>query len=50
MTAGRRRWLAMGVGAGAALMGAGLAWRQWDMAAPDGTEERCVSTGPMAAS
>lgn len=39
MTAGRRKWLAMGVGAGAALTGAGLAWRQWNTAAPDGTDE-----------
>jgi thiol-disulfide isomerase/thioredoxin len=35
MNPDRRRWLATGVGAGAALAGAGLAWRQWNAAAPD---------------
>lgn len=39
MTASRRHWLAMGVGAGAALAGAGLAWRHWNTASPDAVDE-----------
>lgn len=39
MSGGRRHWLAMGVGAGAALAGAGLAWRHWNTATPDSADE-----------
>lgn len=39
MSLDRRHWLAMGVGAGAALAGAGLAWRQWNANGADAAAE-----------